>query len=196
MSRTIATALLALAALAAPAAAPAQDFSQGSEAKSWNLFGEEKARFEARVVDAVCALSGDCPEDCGAGLRQMALIRSADGVMMLVNKNGQPAFSGATVDLAPYCGETVEVDGLMVGDPAITPGLGAKLYQVQRIRLAGAAEWADANRFTADWAEKHPEAAGEGPWFRRDPQILEEIGRTGYLGLGPEVDAAFIADWF
>ena len=180
--------LMALA-LALPAAA--QDFSQGSEAKAWGLFGERKARFAATVTDAVCALAGDCPADCGAGLRQMVLIRDADGVMVLAMKNGQPAFSGATVDLAPFCGGRVEVDGLMIGDPALTPAAeGAPLYMVQRIRPAGG-EWQASDRFTRDWAERHPEA-GEGPWFRNDPRIRARIEAEGYLGLGPEADRAFL----
>lgn len=186
---TLATALM----LAAGAAMADGDFSEGSQAKEWNVFGVEKARFEARVVDAVCALTGDCPEDCGAGLRQMALIRAADGVMVLANKNAQAAFTGAGVDLAPYCNQTVTVDGLLVGDPEITPGLGAKLYQVQTVTTADG-ETHKANLWTRDWAAMNPDATGKGPWFRRDPRILSRIGESGYFGLGPEVDEAYIRD--
>ena len=74
------------------------------------------------MTDAVCALTGDCPADCGAGLRQMVLIREADGVMVLAMKNTQPIFTGATVDMALWCGQTVTVDGLMVGEDEITRG--------------------------------------------------------------------------
>lgn len=181
-------AVLLAALLALPAAA--QDFSAGSEAAEWGLQGERKARFAARVVDILCLLAGDCPPDCGAGTRQLGLLRSADGVLVLPLKNAQPLFSGAVADLAPFCGQMVEVDGLLVGDPALTP---APVYQVQRIRPAKGA-WAPANRFTADWAARNPEAAAlPGPWFRKDPRILAEIARGGYLGLGPEADRAFIA---
>ena len=166
--------LLALA-LALPAAAQAQDFSAGSAAKSWGLLGEEMARFEAQVVDVLCELGGDCPEDCGGGARQLGLLRSADGVLVMPMKNGQPVFSGAVADLLPYCGETVEVDGLLVGEPEARP----------------------ANRFTEAWATANPEAAAEGgEWFRADPDVRARIEAEGYLGLGPEVDAAFIAEWF
>ena len=121
--------IVAVALLAAPLGAPLVvssalaegEFSAGSRANSWNLLGEEMARFEGKVVDALCALTGDCPADCGAGKRQMGILRSADGHFLLVNKNGQPIFTGATVDLAPYCGKTVEVDGLLVGDREVTP---------------------------------------------------------------------------
>ena len=59
--------LAAVALLSAPASA--QDFSAKSEAKSWNLYAEVPARFEAKVVDIMCELAGDCPSDCGGGTR-------------------------------------------------------------------------------------------------------------------------------
>lgn len=182
--------VLLLALAAAPAAA--QDFSENSEAKSWNLYAEQPARFTARVTDLLCELTGDCPADCGAGKRQIGLVRDADNVLILAIKNGQAAFSGAAADLAPYCGRTVEVDGLMIDDP----DLGARnVYMVQRIR-ADDGEWIRANRFTKAWAEENPQAKGKGPWFRRDPRIKAIIDRTGYLGLGLETDRAFIENWF
>jgi len=193
MIAAVATTVLA-SLMIAPALAEA-DFSEGSKAKLWNVFGVEKARFEAKVTDTVCALTGDCPVDCGAGLRQMALIRVADDALLVVSKNTQAAFTGASVDLAPYCGQSVTVDGLLVGDPEITPGLGAKVYQVQSVTVAGAKP-AKANRWTRDWARKNPDAKGKGPWFRRDPRIIGRIEAQGYFGLGPEVDAAYIEDNF
>lgn len=180
----------AMALLASPALA--QDFSAESEAKTWNLYAEKPARFEARVVDLLCELTGDCPADCGAGKRQLGLLRSADGVMVLPLKNGQPAFSGAAADLAPYCGKTVEVDGLMIEDPDLRA---KNVYMVQTIREPGG-EWQKANQFTKVWARENPDAEGKGPWFRRDPRIKEMIETEGYLGLGLETDEAFIKDWF
>lgn len=186
-------AALALIVLTLAAPASAQDFAATSEAKEWGLFGERKARFAATVTDAACVLTGDCPEDCGAGLRQMALIREADGAMVLALKNGQPVFSGAPFDLAPFCKQRVEVDGVLIGDPGITPAAaGAPLYMVQRIRTLDG-EWQPADRFTRAWREQFPDA-GEGPWFRNDPRIDALIEADGYFGLGPEVDAAFIGE--
>ncbi len=185
-------AALAMLALAGPVAA--QDFSVGSEAASWGLAGERPARFEAEVVDVLCLLSGDCPTDCAAGARQLGLLRAVDGVLVLPMKNGQPVFSGAVDDLAPFCGQTVEVDGLLVGEAAATP---APFYQVQRIRPQGAADFIPADGFTTAWATRNPEAAAEGgDWFRLDPGVRGRIAAEGYLGLGLETDAAFIADWF
>lgn len=184
--------LIALLGTAAFSPALAQDFSAGSTARSWDLYGEKPARFEARVVDLLCELSGDCPTDCGAGFRQMGLLRSADDVLVLAIKNSQPAFSGAAVDMVPYCNQTVEVDGLMIEDPE----LGANnLYMVQKVRVADG-EWTKANKFTKVWAKENPEARGKGAWFRRDPRIKAMIAEEGYLGLGPEIDEAFIKEWF
>jgi len=190
---------LAIAALilaAAPALAGGE-FSTGSKAKSWNLFGEEKARFEGKVVDALCALTGDCPADCGGGKRQMGILRAADGRFLLVTKNGQPAFTGAAVDLLPYCGQTVEADGLLVGDRDITPGLGeGQLFQVQTIRIPGEGATRKTNLWTKDWKQRNPDAGGKGPWFRRDPGVMEQIEAHGRLGLGAEADRMYVEENF
>ncbi|MGB3406746.1 MAG: hypothetical protein WBA67_04570 [Jannaschia sp.] len=181
---------LAMALLAAPAFA--QDFSEGSEAKTWNLYAEVPARFTATVSDPLCELAGQCTPDCGGGRQQLVLVREADGVMVFPLKNNQPAFTGAAAELAPFCGQSVEVDGLMIDDAEIGA---VNIYLVQRIQPDGG-DWITANQWTKDWAADHPDVAGKGPWFRRDPRVNAEIEAEGYLGLGPEIDAAFIADWF
>ena len=181
-------ALVLAVLLAAPATA--QQFSEGSEAKSWNLYAEQPALFDGRVVDVMCELTGDCPENCGDGSRQLGILRAADGVLTLAVKNNQPAFTGAVVDLLPYCGQEVTADGLLIEDP----DLGAtNIYLVQRVRTGGG-DWQSANRWTKVWAETAPE--GKGQWFRRDPRIAAEIAKDGYLGLGPDTDAAFIEEYF
>ncbi len=181
--------LLTAAWIMAPAMLSAQDFSAGSKAQSWNLYAEQPALFEAKVVDALCAITGDCPADCGAGTRQMGLLRKADGVFVFAVKNNQPVFSGAANDLAPFCGQDVEVDGLLLVDPDTAL---MNVYQVQTIRTLGAADWVKANRWTKDWQAQFPDAVGKEPWFRRDPRIKAEIAEHGYFGLGPEVDADYI----
>ncbi len=186
------TIISALALCAAPALAFAQDFSEGSTAKEWNLYAEQPALFEAKVVDLLCHFTGDCPTDCGAGKRQIGLLRTADDVLVMAFKNSQAAFSGAAADLAPYCNQTVEVDGLLLDDP----DLGAKnMYMVQKIRVDGG-EWKKANQFTKIWAKEHPDAKGKGPWFRRDPAIKAEIEEHGYFGIDPEAEKAFIKEWY
>lgn len=182
--------IICFAALAMPATA--QDFSEGSEAREWGLYAEQKALFTATVTDPLCVLTGDCADNCGAGNRQVVLVREADDVMIFPLKNAQSAFNGAVADLAPFCGQTVDVDGLLIDDPEI----GAmSVYMVQRIRPEGG-EWQRANTWTDDWAANNPDASGDGPWFRRDPRVRQQIEEEGYLGLGKEVDKAFIADWF
>lgn len=171
----------------------AQDFSDGSTAKSWNLYAEIPAFFEAEVVDITCTITGDCSENCGDGRRQLGLLRVADGQLVFPNKNTQSSFNGAVPDLLGYCGRTVEVDGLLIEDE----DTGAKnIYQVQKIRIAGETDWNKANLWTKDWAAKHPEAKGKGPWFRRDPRVNAHIAESGYLGLGQEIDEAFKKELF
>ncbi|MEM8632951.1 MAG: hypothetical protein AAGF74_17120 [Pseudomonadota bacterium] len=179
------------ALLAGPAAA--QDFSEGSNARSWNLYGEIPAFFEARVVDPLCELAGDCPENCGDGRRQLTLIRTVDDVMILPMKNSQPAFTGAVQELLPFCNQVVEVDGLLIEDEYLNA---KNIYLVQTIRPAGTEEWTKANSWTKKWAEAHPQAEGKGPWFRRDPRVLAEIEREGYFGLGLEQDQVIIEELF
>jgi hypothetical protein len=173
--------LAALSSLAAPLAAQEGPFSAGSEARSWNLAWEEPARFEATVVDLLCEVAGACDNACTAG-RQLGLLRSADGVLTYPNKNSQGIFTGAAVDLAPFCGALVEVDGLMIEDEY----LGAtNVYLVQMIRRVGESEWTTADGWTDAWAEAFPEAAAqEGRWYRNDPRVLAQIEADGYLGTG------------
>lgn len=179
-----------LALIASPLAA--QDFSEGSQARSWNLYAEVPATFEAEVVDVLCTLTGDCPDDCGGGKRQLGLVRSVDDVLVLPMKNSQPAFTGAAVELAPFCGQIVTVDGLLLEDPE----LGANnVYLLQTIKAADA-DAIKANQWTKVWAKNHPDAAGKGPWFRRDPRIKDIIATEGYLGLGLAADETYIAENF
>lgn len=172
---------------AGAATAQEHDFFTNSEARSWNLYAEDPATFEATVVDILCELTGDCADNCGDGTRQLGLLRSVDNVLVFPNKNAQAAFTGATAELLPYCGQLVDVDGLILEDD----DLGAfNIYLVQTIRPAGTDAWVKANSWTKVWAENHPDAAGEGPWFRRDPRVLAEIAQEGYFGLGLAQDAA------
>ena len=182
--------LAILALCASPLAA--EDFSANSEAKSWKLYSEVPARFEAKVVDLVCDLTGDCPADCGAGKGQLGLLRTADNVMVLPMKNSQAAFTGAAFEMQAFCNQTVEVDGLILDDEEIGAN---NVYLVQRIKADGA-DWIKANKWTKNWAAGHPEAAGKGPWFRRDPRVKEIIAQEGHLGLGLDVDEAYIKENF
>ena len=186
--KRILIALGALAMMSAPASA------EECKAKSWNLSGQEKACFSAKVVDLLCEVTGDCAKACGGGNRQLGLLRADTGKLVYPQKNLQSSFNGAVADLAPHCGKTIDVRGWLVGDEETLKGA-AQLYQVQWIRAEGG-EWKKANAWTKDWAKKNPDAKGKGPWFRRDPRIKAEIEKDGYLGLGLEEDIVFIKDWY
>ncbi len=184
--------LLAAVLIVAAPAVSAQDFSQNSQAKPWNLAGEAPARFEADVVDLLCEVAGDCENRCTGRPRALGLLRRADNALIFPMKNGEPVFAGASVELEPYCGRTVEVDGLLVSNPETGA---SNAYMVQRIRPAGEAEWVPGTRWGQVWRKSHPDAP-DGPWFRNDPRVNAAIAKDGYLGLGRDADAAFIAEWF
>ncbi|WP_281855933.1 hypothetical protein [Litoreibacter halocynthiae] len=187
------TRIIALA-LFATSPAFAADFSEGSTAKSWNLYAEAPAFFESKVVDITCEVTGDCPDNCGNGDRQLGLLRAADGVLVFPNKNAQSGFQGATVDLLPFCDKQVEVDGLLIEDEDIQGA--TNIFLVQKIREVGSEDWVKANTWSKAWAAKYPEAKGKGPWFRRDPRVNAHLAETGHFGLGLEKDAELIKELF
>lgn len=148
-----------------------------SAADSWNLPDEEEVRFDAKVTDVLCVLSGDCPPDCGAGKRVLGLLKD-DGELVLPIKNGGP-FTGATADLLPYCGAVVTADGLF------TVNYGVKTFAIQFLRpLDG--KWGRTNGFVKQWAAERGLGAKDKKarrWFRTDETILEIVGEQGKLGL-------------
>ncbi len=186
--KTFLTSISLAAAVAAGLSGAA--FAEESKAKNWNLTNQEKARFQAKVVDIACELSGNCPDNCGDGSRQLGLLKP-DGVLVLAGKNGQPLFTGATADLLPYCGQNVTVDGLFTGLDD-----GPRYYQVQLIRGEGDAKDKKADAWTKGWDARNPEQAKKkGRWYRKDPDIKALIAQEGYLGLGPAADKEFL-EWF
>ncbi|MEL6785016.1 MAG: hypothetical protein AAFO61_11375 [Pseudomonadota bacterium] len=185
----IARTFIALNLLATPAFA--QDFSEGSNAREWGLYGETKATFSGKVVDILCELSGDCPDNCGNGNRQLGVVRDADNKLIAVLKNRQAAFNGAAEDLLPYCNKAVDVDGVMIGEDEASP---SRFYMVQFIRDKGTESWNKTTLWTKRWAQKNPEAKGKGPWFRRDPRVKKQIAASGYLGKGLDFEADYIKE--
>ena len=165
--------------------------AQESQVKGWkNLNGREAVVFRAKVVDVLCELTGECAAKCGNGKRQMGLVREDDGKLILASKNQQAAFQGATVDLYAHCGNTVTVDGLMVGPEGAT-----KFFQVHFIKRDGKDVWAPTKRWTRIWKREFPEAAAKkGRWYRNDPRIAKALEEDGYLGLGAEADKKFIEE--
>jgi hypothetical protein len=157
--------LLAAAALT-PLAGPAFG------ADLWGLAGEKPASFRAKVVDLLCEVSGDCAPACGAGRRQLGLL-TEDGKLRAAVK-GAFEFAGAAADLAPYCGRTIEVDGLLVENPAMT------LYFVQAIRERSDEAWRPTEAFRGAWQARNGDPAD---WVRKDPDVKAIIAEKGVFGV-------------
>ncbi len=148
-------------------------------AESWGLPEEEKTRFEAKVVDALCELTGDCPDRCGGGKRQLGLL-TGEGELILPLKNVVP-FAGATVELLEFCGKQVTADGLF------STNRGIKVFALQFVREAPDGKWQRANRFAGQWAEANgvdAKSKTTQQWFRNDPAVMKVIERDGKLGTG------------
>lgn len=160
--------LIAVLALAFLAVAPA------NAADLWGIEHEKKARFEAKVVDILCELSGNCPDNCGAGKRQLGLLRD-DGVLVLVAKNFDP-FAGGANDLAGFCGKRVIADGLMIEDPLMP------MFALQFKRPAPDGEWSRGTQFSKDWQAANP-GLNVKQWFRDDPRSKAAIERDGVYGI-------------
>jgi len=171
--------LVLVAALAAPSLAQA--------AESWGLINEEKARFQAKVVDVLCELTGDCPDNCGRGTRQLGLLTD-EGRLVLALKNQVP-FAGAAEELVGFCGQRVEADGLF------STNRGHRVFALQFVRAAPDGEWRRANHFLSRWAEHNrvdPKSKEAKQWFRNDPRVKERIAVEGRLGLGPAADQEYL----
>lgn len=143
-------------------------------AEEWGIEHEATARFDAKVVDIVCELSGDCPADCGGGKRQLGLLKP-DGQLVLAIKNFDP-FAGTVVDLLPFCGKTIVADGLYIDNPKLP------MFVLQFKREAPDGKWSRANWFVKEWGKAHGEER-QGQWFRHDPRIKQSIAERGVFGI-------------
>jgi len=155
-------------------------------AEKWGLPDEKIVRFEAKVVDVACELTGDCPANCGAGKRQLGLI-DAQGKLILPLKNATP-FSGAVAELIDFCAKQVVADGLF------TTNNGYTVFVLQFVREAPDGKWRRANRFVPKWAEDNgfPADGKEARrWFAHDPRVKALIEDQGALRLGPEADREY-----
>ena len=102
MKKLFMTALMAISTTAFTASAMA--------AEEWGLPDEKISRFEAKVVDVLCELTGDCPNNCGDGSRQLGLI-DGSGKLILPLKNNV-AFAGAVDELK---GVTLQITTRLAG---------------------------------------------------------------------------------
>ncbi len=157
-------ALLALTGFTTP---PAQ------AAEEWGIDGEKISRFDAKVVDIACELTGDCPANCGGGKRHLGLLRD-DGTLVLPAKN-QDIFAGALADLLPNCGKKITADGLMITTKHMP------LFALQFSRPEGG-EWRRSNAFGKQWSKANG-GQESGQWFKSDPRILSAIKEDGVYGI-------------
>jgi hypothetical protein len=133
---------------------------------------EKITEISGRVVDLLCELTKRCAPDCGGGKRQMGLVL-ADGKLIAVVK-GPADFGGALADIAPLCGKTVTLDGILFENPRMP------LYQVQGIKTDPATkDFTPADAFLKVWEAKNGKA---DEWFRNDPLVKDVIGKNGVLG--------------
>jgi len=154
-------------------------------ADEWGIDGEKVDRFEAKVVDILCELTGNCPANCGNGGRQLGLLK-ADGTLVLAMKNNFP-FTGAARDLLDFCGKQVIADGLSIENR------GSRFFALHFVRLAPDGEWRRANRWIDTWAAEQgvaPDSDVANEWFRNDPTVKAlqeaESGKLGIPGLKAE----------
>lgn len=141
-------------------------------AEPWGLKDEKLVSFQGKVVDILCTLNGNCPPACGAGKRQLGLI-STEGRLFNVAKSNT-LFAGAASDLAPHCGKTIEIDGLLIENPAMP------ILMVQGIReKPGQGEFAPTDQFEKDWTAANGKA---DEWWRADPTIKAALAPNGILG--------------
>lgn len=143
-------------------------------ADEWGIEGEKVVRYEAKVVDVLCELSGDCPANCGEGKRQLGLLKN-DGTLWPVVKNNDP-FAGAVDDLIEFCGKKVIADGLEIHNPKM------KIFQLQFKRLAPDGKWSRANQFTKNWSKRNGGQDG-GSWIWEDKTVQALIEKDGVLGV-------------
>ena len=161
-------------------------WSPAMAAEEWGLPEEQKARFEAKVVDVLCELNGNCPANCGDGKRQLGLI-DGKGKLILAIKNAAP-FAGAAAELIDFCGKQVIADGLF------STNRGYRIFALQFVREAPDGKWRRANRFIAKWAKAlgfSPKGKEAKRWFDHDPRVKKEIHDHGKLGLGADADREY-----
>jgi hypothetical protein len=160
------------AAMAAFAFACLASFAPGQAAEAWNIPHERIVTIKGKVVDLLCELKKDCPQECGKGRRQLGILQE-DGKLRFAAKGGID-FAGAALDLQPYCGRLVEADGLLIENPAVT------LFFVQGLRTDAARAFSPAEAFIRDWTARNGKAE---EWWRKDPVALGLIGENGPFGI-------------
>jgi hypothetical protein len=147
---------------------------QARAAELWGLQNESIATYRAEVVDLLCVVGGSCPPACGAGKRQLGLL-TQDGKLRAAVKASSD-FAGPVMDLLPYCGRTIEVDGLLVENPLMT------MMFVQRLREKDDQTWVTTDGFLHDFAARHGNGNSDD-WVRKHPEAKAIIAADGVFGI-------------
>ena len=147
-------------------------------AEGWGINHEKVTRTEAKVVDLLCEITGNCVANCGNGKRQLGILLD-NGKLVPVVKNNDP-FAGAVEDLLPFCNKRIVADGLMISNPKMS------MFQLQFLRAAPKGQpkgkWSGAKWFTRNWAKANP-GKDAGQWFKHDQRIKDALARDGVLGI-------------
>ncbi|MGI9412391.1 MAG: hypothetical protein ACR2PM_01905 [Hyphomicrobiales bacterium] len=149
-------------------------------AQEWGIDNEVKTRVDAKVVDLLCEVTGQCAANCGDGKRQLGLLLD-DGRLVPVVKNFD-IFAGGTADLIQFCGKKITADGLMINNPKMP------MFAIQFKRLAPDGKWSRANGWGKDWSKRNG-GKKSNQWFKSDPLVLKTLkddGVYGIPGLKPE----------
>ena len=141
-------------------------------ADGWGIEHEKIVEITGRVVDLACTLKGDCPPNCGDGKRHLGLL-TPDGKLRAVVK-GPVEFAGPVRDLLRYCGKTVQLDGLLIENPAIN------IVMLQNIRERSDQPFVKADQFWKDWEAANGKAE---EWYREDKLVKDVIGADGVYGI-------------
>ncbi len=148
--------------------------SGAQAAEEWGIDHEAIARVDAKVVDLLCEVTGDCIDQCGEGKRQLGLLFD-DGRLVPVVKNFD-IFAGATVDLISFCGKRITADGLMISNPKMP------MFALQFKREAPDGKWSRANWFIKEWSKANPGKPGAA-WYKHDATVLDVIAKDGVYGI-------------
>lgn len=158
------------------AAAAALAFPSGlaMAAEGWGIEHEQETRIEAKVVDLLCEVTGDCVANCGDGKRQLGLLLD-DGRLVPAVKNFD-IFAGTTDDLLPFCGKRITADGLLISNPKMP------MFALQFKREGTDGKWSRANWFGKNWSKAN-DGKKPGEWYKHDPRVLETLKESGVYGI-------------
>lgn len=149
-----------------------------SAAEGWGIQNEKVTRADAKVVDLLCEVTGNCAENCGGGKRQLGLLFD-DGRLVPVVKNFD-IFAGATADLIQFCGQRITADGLLIESETMP------LFALQFKKPLPDGDWSRANWWGKEWSK----ANGGQPsnnWYIVDPLVLSTLKADGVFGI-PELE--------